>query len=168
MYGSQRLGQTIVFYTSIVIVSGYTDLDDEFRQHIGGINGNSFIKVLDPDIDEDQESNSPEVIKLSSYYDSENLSSTLQTCKNKFIIFSTNIQSINAKIDELKLFIDSLKTFNFMFSAICIQESWVSEGDCTSLIQLEGYECISQGKTCSSKGGLIIYLHERFKHRLKL
>ncbi len=74
MYGSQSLGQTIVFYTSIVIVSGYTDLDDEFLQHIGGINVNLFIKVLDPDIDEDQESNKPKVIKHSSYYDSENLS----------------------------------------------------------------------------------------------
>ncbi len=87
-----------MFYTSIVIVSGYTDLDDEFLQHIGGINRNSSIKVLDPDIDEDQEWNSTEVIKNSSYYDSENLSSTLQTCKNKFTIFSTNIQSIKAKL----------------------------------------------------------------------
>ena len=55
-----------------------------------------------------------------------------------------------------------------MFSAICIQESWLSEGDDISLIQLEGYECIPQGKVCSSKGGLIIYLHEKFKHKLKL
>ncbi len=55
-----------------------------------------------------------------------------------------------------------------MFSAICIQESWLSEGDDTSLIQLEGYECIPQGKLCSSKGGLIIYLHKNFKHKCRL
>ncbi len=55
-----------------------------------------------------------------------------------------------------------------MFSAIYIQESWLSEGDDTSQIQLEGYKCISQGKTCSSKGGLIIYLHENFKCETKL
>jgi len=146
----------------------YTDLDHEFLQHIGGTNRNSFIKVINPDIDEDCESNSPEIINHSSYYDSEKLSSLLQTSKNKFTVFSTNIQSINAKIDELRIFVDSLKAFNFMFSAICLQESWLSEGDCTSLIQLEGYECISQGKTSSSKGGLIIYLHENFKHKLKL
>ncbi len=35
-------------------------------------------------------------------------------------------------------------------------------------IQLEGYKCIPQGKFCSSKGGLIIYLHENFKYKLKL
>ncbi len=49
-----------------------------------------------------------------------------------------------------------------MFGAICIQASWLSEGDDTFQIQLEGYECILQGKTCSSKEGLIIYLHENF------
>ncbi len=144
-----------------------TNLDDKFLQHISGINENSFIKVLNSDIDDDNELNCPQIISHSFYYDSEKLSTTLQTCKTKFTIFSSNIQSINAKIDELRQFIESLKTFNFTFSAISIQESWLSEGSDESLIQLEGYECISQGKACSSKGGLIIYLHESFKHKIK-
>ncbi len=55
-----------------------------------------------------------------------------------------------------------------MFSVICILETWLSEGADTSLIQLEGYKCIPQGKCCSSKGGLIIYLHENFNYKLKL
>ncbi len=35
---------------------------------------------------------------------------------------------------------------------------------------MEGYNCILQGKSCSSGGGLIIYWHEKFEHvhRLKL
>ncbi len=83
---------------------------------------------------------------------------TLQTRKIKFTIFSSDIQSINGQIDPLRLFIiDSLKTFNFTFSVFCIQESRLSEGSGISLIQLEGYECISQGNVCSSKEG-IIYL----------
>ncbi len=52
--------------------------------------------------------------------------------------------------------------------AICIQESWLSEEVNTSLIQLKGYECVPQGKFCSSKRGLIIYLHETVKYKLKL
>ncbi len=44
----------------------------------------------------------------------------MQTCKNKLTIFSMNIQSITAKIDELILFIEHMKAFNFMFSVICI------------------------------------------------
>ncbi len=43
---------------------------------------------------------------------------------------------------------------NYTFSAICIQESWLSENGDTSQIQLDGYKCIPQGKSCSAKGGL--------------
>ncbi len=59
---------------------------------------------------------------------------------------------------------------NQLFSAICIQESWLSEDNDTSQIQLEGYNCILQGSSCSSKRGLIIYLHEKVEdvHRLNL
>ncbi len=66
--------------------------------------------------------------------DSETLFATLQAFKNNFMIFSTYSPSINAKIDELRLFIEHLNTFNFMLSAICIQQSWLSEGADTSLI----------------------------------
>ncbi len=55
-----------------------------------------------------------------------------------------------------------------MFNAICIQESWLSVSDNTSQIKLEGYKCILQGKTCSLKGGLIIYFNDNFKHESKL
>ncbi len=106
----------------------------------------------------------------SPYYDVEKLSLTLNSYNNKFCIFSITIQSINAKIDEHRIFIECLKRINYTFSAICIQESWLSEDNDMSQIQLEGYNCILQGKSCSSKGGLIIYSHEKFEHvqRLKL
>ncbi len=153
-----------------IIATVVSRLDNEFLQHICGINDNSFIRVLDPDIDEDNELNYPQInYSHSSYYASDKISTILQTCKNKFTVFSTNIQSINTKIDELRLYIEHLKSFNFMFSVISIQETWLSEGGDTSLIQLEGYKCIPQGKCCSSKGRLIkIYLHENFNYKLKL
>ncbi len=146
---------------------------ENYQQHYkyvktSRINDNSFIRVIDPDIDEDNELYCSQIISHSSYYEYGKLSTTLQAYKNKFTIFSTNIQSINAKSDELRLFIEHLNTFNFMFSAICIQESWLSEEADTSLIQLKWYECVPQGKICSSKGELIIYLHEKFKYKLKL
>ena len=37
-----------------------------------------------------------------------------------------------------------------------------------SLIQLTGYDCISQGKSCSSKGGLLIYIDNRFDYEVKM
>ncbi len=33
------------------------------------------------------------------------------------------------KNDELQLCIESLNNFNFKFSVICIQESWLSQSD---------------------------------------
>ena len=145
-----------------------TLLDEDILKNIGGVENNSFVKIIDADIDEDDDMNQIQVMHHSSYYDFENLKSTLNNYKNKFSIFSTNIQSINAKFNELQIFVKRLKEANYMFSAICIQESWLSEGDDTSQIQLEDYECIPQGKSCSSKGGLIIYLHENFTHEPKL
>ena len=59
---------------------------------------------------------------------------------------------------------EELNQVNFKFSAICLQESWLSTDD-ISPFQLDGYTCISQGKTCSNKGGLIIYINETFKYK---
>ncbi len=56
-----------------------------------------------------------------------------------------------------------IKQFDFMFSAICVQESSLEEDSDTSQIQLEGYKCIPQGRSSSTKGGLLIYLHENFE-----
>ena len=50
-----------------------------------------------------------------------------------------------------------LKQNSLFFSAVCLQESWLSQDDDISLWQLEGYTCISEGRKCSSKGGLVIY-----------
>ncbi len=40
--------------------------------------------------------------------------------KEVFSILSTNIQDSNAKIDELKIFVEHLKPIDFEFSAISI------------------------------------------------
>ena len=44
----------------------------------------------------------------------------------------------------------------------------VSENDDLSFIQLTGYNCISQGKSCSSKGGLLIYIDKCFDYEIKM
>ncbi len=87
---------------------------------------------------------------------------SLAKTQNKFCIFSTNIQSIRANFHEFKHFIEILKPNMFGFSVIRIQETWLSENDDTSCFKLEGYNLIPQGKSCSQKGGLLIYLKDRF------
>ncbi len=100
-----------------------TDLDKAFLHHVVGISNKSFIQILDADSDDNDDPNAPPIIQHSSYYDFEKLTSNLNNCKNKFSIFSSNIHSINAKIDERRIFVKCLQKYNFTFSAICIQES---------------------------------------------
>ncbi len=42
-----------------LFVTGDSRLDNTFLQHISGINDNSSIRVLDPDIDDENELNYP-------------------------------------------------------------------------------------------------------------
>ena len=52
------------------------------------------------------------------------------------------------------------------FDAICLQETWLSEDSDKSLLCMEDYALISLGKTCSTRGGLIIYLKENLKYKM--
>ena len=75
--------------------------------------------------------------------------------------------SIDAKFTELQAFIVDLESSNFNFGVICLQESWLNANDDTTVIELEHYNCVIQGKTCSSKGGLMMYIHEKFNYKIK-
>ena len=46
----------------------------------------------------------------------------------------------------------------YEFRAICLQETWLSSDSDISLFKIDGYNLISQGKMCSSHGGLAIYI----------
>ena len=60
-------------------------------------------------------SNAPEVNQTSNYYDQESLAGVFITNINSFNIFSLNCQSINAKIDEIK--IKRMESVNCTFDA---------------------------------------------------
>ena len=77
-------------------------------------------------------------------------------------MLSLNAQCINARSDGLLLLLEGAKKQNMYFHAICIQESWLTDDSDLSSFQITGYQCISQGKICSSHGGLITYIHENY------
>ena len=96
-------------------------------------------------------------LKHSSYYDTKSCSSFLKDKVNSFTVLSFNTASILSKFDQVDIFLNELSvTCHPPISAICVQETWLSEEDDSSLFNLNGYKCISKGKTCSQKGGLII------------
>ena len=102
----------------------------------------------------------------SPYYDYNQFHRLIQNNKNNFSILSSNIQSLHAKFNELEAFVTYLQSNKFEFSIICLQESWLSEHDDTSILKLDNYQCISQGKSSSSKGGLIIYVNNNFNYKI--
>ena len=141
-------------------------LDEDILKGVGGIDNNSFINIAsvggtDPE-------DSLQVIKHSPYYDNEMLTSLLKNKHNVFTIFSTNIQSIRAKFSELQIFVESLKEAGFEFSAICCQETSTSDDTDLSKCKLNGYQTIHQGYSCTTKGGLIIYLLDKFDYTKKM
>ena len=102
-----------------------TDLNEIFLQYQGGLQNSCLNHILHINNGETDDSSALPVIPNSSYYDIENLNSMVNNSVNRFGIFSTNIQSINAKFQELEAFVEELHSLKFNFSIICIQESWL-------------------------------------------
>ena len=128
--------------------------DETFLLYTGGIEKNCLNNILDINSNNNNNENNENELSMicrSSYYDFEKFYSVARNNNKHFSILSSNIQSINAKFSGLEAFVNDLSSLHFKFSIICLQESWLSDTDDLSLIQLSGYDCISQGKSCSIK-----------------
>ena len=130
--------------------------DETFLLSFGGIQPNCLNNTLN--MNNSDENIELPTIRRSSYYDVEQFISLAETNKHNLCILIYNIQSLNSKFCELEAFVDELATIDFKFSVICLQESWLAETDDQSLIQLKGYDCVSQVKSCSNKDGLAMYI----------
>ena len=136
--------------------------DQSYLLYLGGIRENSLKHILDKKIDNEN----VRTQEIQHSYDTDNLKILADEYKDRLSIFSSNIQSIYAKFNELEIFIEDLNTINFKFNVICLQESWITDNSDLSQIQLPGYNCIIQGKHYSEKGGLVIYIDTRFKYEV--
>ena len=105
--------------------------------------------------------NEVEVIHQSPYFDDEHLIKCQQNNHNSFLIFSLNCQSLNINLMRLKY-----KHLGTMDVKLCLLSAgyfawrrlWY-----TSLLQIEEYTLISQGKMCGSHAGLAIYFKNKYK-----
>ena len=130
---------------------------------INGINltpTNSLVHLLDSNDTDDN--NEVHIVKHSTYYGENDLSSMLAN-KAGLTILSGNIQSIKARFDKLEAFIKRINTSN-PISLICLQESWMGEKNVESIgmFNLKDYSMSYQTKQCCDHGGLIIYVHTQF------
>ena len=103
----------------------------------------------------------------SDYVNMKKLSEIFNSNKKNFCLMSLNVQSLNAKHDNLVALTEYLEKENASFTALCLQETWLSENADLSLLQLDGFNLISQGKTCGAHGGLAIYLQKDLSYELE-
>ena len=141
-----------------------SNFSDEILRNVGGKSGNDLNEILNNFADTDFEI---DTFSESPYIDIDSLSEQLIPHTNKFSVLSVNIQSINAKFDKLLALITYLSDNNFMFSAICIQESWIKQGQDISLFQIPDYNLINIPTVCSEHGGLITYLKREYPHNVR-
>ena len=131
-----------------------TLLDEPILGNFGGVSQNNFFNLLNST---EEESEDVTELNLSYYHLVDDLAQVLGNRLDQFTISSLNIQSINAKFNDLVILIESLRNMNFKFAAICLQETWLGQNSHLSLLQLTNYQCISQGRQgCSQHGGLLI------------
>ena len=110
------------------------------------------------------ENESPTFFKNSPYYKSEEFINLMESKRDTFSIISLNVQSLNAKFSQLHAYIELYRNSHVDISALCLQETWLSDTSDTSLLQLDGYNLISRGKACSGHGGVAIYLRNEFTY----
>ena len=113
-------------------------LDSQYFSNTDGMECNCLKNIIDQNLNTDEENNPCQIIKHTSYYDVEQFKHLAYTHKDEFNVLSSNIQSINAKINELEIFTEQLQNIDFKFSIICLQESWITDVSDTSQIQLAG------------------------------
>ena len=120
-------------------------LENELIENIGGLHRNSLLHILNAEGEEEDSDTHKSVVNHSPVDD---VTFVFQL-KNCYTILSTNIASIRSKLNELHFFLKNLEDSEITLGALCIQESWLSEHDETSLIKLEGYK----GATIQYPGG---------------
>ena len=126
----------------------------------GGLSRNNLISLLENVNDLDttilQTSESP-------YIDIEHLHSFLNKYQNTFTVLNLNIQSLNAKYDVFSAMLSDLASVGFYFSAINIQETWISKKEDITHFLLPEYNAVALDATCSSHSGLVTYIHKKFQ-----
>ena len=146
-------------------MSDTTDITEAILNNYGGVDANSLKHLFESQFTEQENINeTPDMLNSSPYIENEQLLTLLSKNRHNLKIISLNCQSLNAKYEQLNLYLNSL--LQNPFDIICLQETWLSESSNTQLLQLAGNKMINQPYKISSHGGLSIYIKENLKYKL--
>ena len=130
-------------------------------QSYGGVNQNMLENLTDA---YEHDENEISAIHHSPYYSADSLPNFLHSKNGNFNILSLNVCSLLSKIDSLKIYLEIIQKQGISFDVITLQETWLDDSysSSTASIQLDGYNCIPQGKKCGQKGGLVTYIRNEY------
>ena len=136
--------------------------NNDILHNLGGSDKFSLSNLVEPDVLESEE---PQLLQQSPYYNIDSLIDLLQMKQNTLKCLSMNIQSLNAKFSQLEIYIHNLSVSNCEFDVICIQETWLNSNSDCSLLQLDGYTLLTQPYSSSAHGGLAMYIKSNLEYR---
>ena len=113
--------------------------DEILLTKYGGININYLSIALNVAINKNEENAIP-LIKHSPYVNTDELISFCLEKAKKFTILSLNVQSLNAKFDQIQILLSELKSKHVQFSAICLQETRLTDNSDLTLFQIPTHE----------------------------
>ena len=138
-------------------------LNTDAVSNFGGSVHNSLLDIYNQNTVDNEEE--PQIIHNSPYISPEMFNDLLKTKKEIFKCICLNIQSLNAKMDQLRIFLDMLPE-DCQIDAILLQETWINNHSDLTMFQLPGYTFISQPCQITSHGGLAIYLRNELQFEI--
>ena len=138
---------------------------DDLLSKYGGMDKHNFNTIVEHFFKgEEPQADFP----TSHYFDIDTFSGFIRDCQNDFLLLSLNIECLNAKFDKLCAFLQTLANENIFFSAIALQECWLSPKTNINDFALPGYHTpIHQEYICGQKGGLVIYILDKYDTPVK-
>ena len=81
--------------------------------------------------------------------------------EHEFCSLHINIHSLPAKFDQLKNILARLRDLNILVDFVLLCETFLTESN-KDLYQMPGYKMFSLNRTSKSKGGVVVYVHEKY------
>jgi len=110
-----------------------------------------------------------ELLINSRYRDLDNLIKEMSGNKistkqhGQFNVMHLNIQSLTAKLDQLKLLLANLLESGIKLDFILLCETFLHEGN-TPLVNIPGYKLEYKNRINKTKGGVAIYIHDSIEY----
>ena len=104
-------------------------LEDEILRHADIIKSSLLTTFSTPDDDDDRfnpANSGVPTLQKSEYLSPEHIPTYMKQNRDKFTLMSLNLNSLNTKISELRIFVEDLQSQNLDFTVIAIQEARIN------------------------------------------